>query len=162
MIVVGALAALLFIAAPFVILRLTTSDHHIPDVPAQRSESQADLQTLRIGTAVILVESARTPAAWARGLAHRDTLPSDAGMLFVFPSAERRTFWMKDTRIPLDLIWIRDGRVVGITRDVLPEPGVPDAELQRYPSPEPVDLVLEINRGWAAEYGIRVGDRVAL
>lgn len=121
---------------------------------------QREAATISVGQTPVVVEVARTAEAWQRGLMDRDSLAPDAGMLFVFPRAEPRTMWMKDTHIPLDLIWIRAGHVVGITERVQPEPGVPDEELHRYPSPGPVDFVLEVNSGWAVEHGIHEGDAV--
>lgn len=117
---------------------------------------------LRVGQAEVRVEIARTPSDQARGLGGRRSLPANTGMLFVFESAADRVFWMKDTHIPLDLLWIRDGKIVGITANVQPEPGVPDALLRRYDSPGPVDQVLEVNAGWSAQYGVRIGDLVPL
>lgn len=110
-----------------------------------------------VGTRVF-VELARTPAEWARGLGFRTSLPENAGMLFVFPTPLQQTFWMKDTYIPLDLLWIRDRRVIGVAEHIQPEPGVPDIGLRRYSSPGPVDRVLEVNAGWVLRHGIRVGD----
>lgn len=127
---------------------------------AEREPSVEERGTLRVGETVVTVEFARTPDAWARGLAHRADLPEGHGMLFEFPSTEERVFWMKDTRIALDIIWMRSGAVVGITAEVLPEPGVPDEALRRYPSPGPVDTVLEVPAGWAAAHGAAVGDPV--
>lgn len=116
----------------------------------------------RVGSTEVMVELARTPFDQARGLGGRTTLDPDAGMLFVFPTSVPRVFWMKDTQIPLDFLWIRAGTIVGITANVQPEPGVPDALLRRYASPSPVDHVLEVNAGWAERHGIRVGEAVQL
>lgn len=121
-----------------------------------------EVGTLHVGAATVSVEFARDPDAWARGLSGRDTLPEESGMLFIFPAQEERTFWMKDTRIPLDLVWIRGGTVVGVTAHVPPEPGVANVLLRRYPSPGSVDRVLEVNAGWAAEHGVNVNDAVRL
>ncbi|TSC72090.1 MAG: hypothetical protein G01um101438_718 [Parcubacteria group bacterium Gr01-1014_38] len=115
---------------------------------------------LLVGSHALTVELARTPSEQARGLSGRDTLGPDRGMLFVFPTNGERVFWMKDTRIPLDFLWIREGKIVGITANVQPEPGVPDALLRKYISPGPVDQVLEVNAGWSATHDIRVRDPV--
>lgn len=113
---------------------------------------------VRVGDATLRAEIARTSAEHTRGLSGRDRLADDAGMLFVFPEPAQRTFWMKDTRIPLDMVWLRGGRVIGITANVQPEPRIPDEQLRRYPSPGPVDHVLEVNAGWAERHGVTVGD----
>src|SRR5688500_9478780 len=67
------------------------------------------------------VELAADPETRARGLMHRPLLAPDRGMLFLFPSSEIQSFWMKDTLIPLDMIWIdEDRRIVDIMSDVPP------------------------------------------
>ena len=95
---------------------------------------------------------------WAQGLSGRPGLADDEGMLFLFPYAARRDFWMKDMQFAIDIIWLRGGTVLGITRNVQPQPGVPESELVRYPSPDTVDAVLEVAAGEAAD--IEVGDVV--
>lgn len=105
------------------------------------------------------VEVASTAEQRAAGLSNRDTLAADAGMLFDLQQTRRASFWMKDTRIPLDMVWIREDRTVSsVTAAVQPEPGVADADLRMYPSQEPVRYVLELNGGAAARLGITPGD----
>ncbi len=103
----------------------------------------------------VQVELARTEAERERGLMWRTTLAPDAGMLFLFDGSDRHVFWMKNTPLPLDMIFIDDdGRIVGIVERAEPEttsardPGVDS----RY--------VLEVNGGWAAAHGVARGDRV--
>ncbi|MCZ7625774.1 MAG: DUF192 domain-containing protein [Candidatus Methylomirabilis sp.] len=64
----------------------------------------------------ITVEVARTRREQAKGLAGRSSLPKGEGMLFPFDAAEHRTFWMKGMLIPLDIVWIREGRLSPFTR----------------------------------------------
>jgi hypothetical protein len=103
----------------------------------------------------VTVELARTDAERERGLMHRRTLADGQGMLFLFAESERRAFWMKNTLIPLDMIFVDDGgRVVGIVENAQPltlaprAPGVPS----RY--------VLEVPGGWSARHGVAPGARV--
>ncbi|MEK7516788.1 MAG: DUF192 domain-containing protein [Patescibacteria group bacterium] len=103
----------------------------------------------------IAAELADRPQEWMRGLSGRDILPEGRGMLFRFSRAEVRTFWMKDMRFPIDIIWIRDGVVIGIDANV-PAPAAGESPTQRT-SPEPVDAVLEVPAGFAAEAGIIIG-----
>ena len=119
------------------------------------------------GTAVIgensfKVEIADDPLKRAKGLSGRDALKLDEGMLFVFGSSLTRVFWMKDMLMPIDILWIDNGRVVGIESNAFPEPGVSSAQLKRYHSPEPVRYVLEIVAGRADELGIQAGDGVVI
>jgi len=103
-------------------------------------------------------EIAVTAAERSRGLMNRDTLAKDRGMLFVFPEEGLHRFWMKNTRIELDIIFIAaDQRVVSISRRAQPCRKDP-CELY---SPEgTVAYALEIAGGLATTYGFSVGDRV--
>ncbi len=91
-------------------------------------------------------------------------MADDYGMLFIFDSKKvSPSFWMKDTLIPLDIIWIRDNRVEKIDKDVpTPAPDTPDNKLPKYTSGRPVDYVLEVNAGFNQKNGIKVGDPLTL
>jgi uncharacterized protein len=103
----------------------------------------------------VRVEVVRTDASRARGLMFREQLDADAGMLFVFDESEHHGFWMKNTLIPLDMLFIDDtGRIVGIIERA--EPG----SLTSRDAGVPSRFVLEVNGGWSAEYGVAKGDRV--
>jgi uncharacterized protein len=123
------------------------------------SQRPTERISVRVGEAVIHAEVARTSAEHARGLSGRSALGENEGMLFVFSARESHSFWMKETHIPLELLWVRDRHVVGIVT-MAPEPGVPDEHLTTYPSPGPIDAVLEVPAGWTTRHGIRVGDVV--
>ena len=101
------------------------------------------------------VEVASDPASQRRGLMYRRDLAPSAGMLFDFHTDEALSFWMKDTLLPLDMLFIRsDGTISTIVADTVPYSTKP------IPSTEPVRAVLEINGGRARELGIRAGDIV--
>jgi uncharacterized protein len=125
-----------------------------PDEPA--SAAKVRTVSVRVGAAKVQAEVAGDAAARRRGLSGRRRLPDDRGMLFVFPSREPRTFWMKGMRFPLDILWIDRGRVTGIAQDV----PVPEGSLPVYPSGGPVDRVLEVSAGWTGRHGVSRGDRV--
>jgi uncharacterized membrane protein (UPF0127 family) len=114
---------------------------------------------IKIGNAVFKVEIADTSATRALGLSGREFLKPDAGVLFIFPEAEIQKFWMKDMKFPIDIIWIRDNKVIGMVIGAEPEAG-PDYTI--YNSPEPADMVLEMNAGLSQKLGIRIGDMVKL
>jgi uncharacterized membrane protein (UPF0127 family) len=102
----------------------------------------------------VTVEIARTDAARARGLMFRSALAGDAGMLFIFEEAADHPFWMKNTLIPLDMIFIDDaGRVTGVVASAVPGSLEPRSGGESR-------FVLEVNGGWAAVHGVRAGDRV--
>jgi hypothetical protein len=105
------------------------------------------------------VEVADTVAKREKGLGDRDALPEGHGMYFPFGQEQRWVFWMKGMRFPIDIIWIRQGRVVGIEHDVQPPRAFP---LETYSPPEPADSVLEVNAGVAREIGLRPGDEVVV
>lgn len=117
---------------------------------------------LQIGQVNLGVELADTPQLRRQGLSGRAFLAADTGMLFLFDAPDRHRFWMRDMRFDLDFIWIVNGKVAEITPNVLAEPGVADENLRVYLPQVPVDSMLEVNRGWAAQNGIQVGDSVQL
>ncbi len=109
------------------------------------------------GTPVTL-ELALTDAEKQLGLMFRDTLAADAGMLFIFDADGTLPFWMKNTFIPLDFVWLSAaGEVVDVRADV---PPCRDDPCPSYPSSKPARAVLEVNAGFAAAHGIRPGARL--
>ncbi len=101
------------------------------------------------------VEIARSPEEQARGLMHRQSLPPDHGMIFPYDPPQPVGFWMKDTLIPLDMIFIAPGgRILRI------EQAVP-LSLEPVASGEAVEAVLELNGGRSTELGIAAGDQVS-
>jgi uncharacterized protein len=117
------------------------------------------LQQLEIvsknGTHVFGVEMALTPEEQARGLMFRRELPEKQGMLFDFKREQPTSFWMKNTYIPLDMIFIRaDGRILNIAENTVP---LSEALVS---STGPVRAVLEVIAGTTKRLGIAAGDRV--
>jgi len=98
-----------------------------------------------------------------RGLGGREELGSYNGMFFNYDGTSILSFWMKDMRIPIDIIWIRDGRVIDISTNLpVPASGTPDSELPRYSPQEPVQYALEVNAGFVEQNRISVGDPVEI
>ncbi|MDS3860664.1 DUF192 domain-containing protein [Thermosynechococcaceae cyanobacterium BACA0444] len=112
-----------------------------------------------IGNAVINLEVARTLPEQSKGLMYRTELAPDRGMLFPFSPPQPVSFWMKNCLIPLDMIFLRQGQVIGITAHV---PPCQENPCPVYPSPGPVDAVLEIGAGQAGILGVQVGDRIQI
>ena len=108
------------------------------------------------------VEVVDTPIKRSRGLSGREKLEENEGMLFLFSRAGYQSFWMKGMSIPIDIIWIKNDKIVGFEKNVQPEPGVRTTNLKRYVSPEAVEKVLEISAGTAERLGIQVGDEVSV
>lgn len=117
---------------------------------------------LRIGETELTVELADTPEKRLQGLSGREPIADDWGMLFVFPDSGRRSFWMREMRFPLDMVFIDQRQVVEIIPDV-PAPAVgQDGREIRVVSKEAAEWVLEVNAGWVERQGIEVGDPVEL
>lgn len=106
------------------------------------------------------VEVADSDRERAQGLQNITVLPIDHGMLFFFPKKTTPDFWMKNTLIPLDIVWIADGTIVDVTANVQPEPFVTDENLQRYRPRVPVDHVLELNGGAVQSFRFVIGDPI--
>lgn len=103
----------------------------------------------------VRVEIARTPAETARGLMFRRHLEADAGMLFIFPRPQHLTFWMRNTYIPLDMIFITsERRVLGVVENATPLTDDPREV------PGESQYVVEVNAGFAREHGIGPGTPV--
>jgi uncharacterized membrane protein (UPF0127 family) len=120
----------------------------------------AELEPLEIssknGVHVFAVEMAVTPEQQAKGLMFRRELPEGRGMLFDFGQEQPTSFWMKNTYIPLDMIFIRgDGRIAKIAENTVP---LSEALIS---SGGPVRAVLEVIGSTAKKFGIAPGDRVA-
>ena len=106
------------------------------------------------------VELAETTEQQALGLMFRDSMADDHGMLFLFPTESRRRFWMKNTRIPLDIMYFdKDLKLVSISADT---PPCRVSNCPSYPSKAPAQYVLELNAGMAAKLGVEVGDQLEL
>lgn len=114
------------------------------------------LSRLTVKGVPVLAEVVSTPKKQYLGLSHRKELPEGRGMLFLMQQNTRQKFCMRDMLISIDIIWIADGKVAGIHKNLSPL----DKSLFR--SPVPVRLVLEVPGGFADRYGIKVGDPVEL
>ena len=118
-----------------------------------------------VGGATFKVELAITQDQRSQGLSGRAMLAPGAGMLFVFDEEGRYSFWMKEMRFPLDLVWIGPSAegctVVDITPNAPPPaPGLSVTELPLYTPVAPARYVLEVNGGATEAAGVRIGDRV--
>jgi uncharacterized membrane protein (UPF0127 family) len=142
-------------------LGLAATGMDVPRVgnPASAREMEFPRSRLIIETAMgrfeFTVEVADTWARRAQGLQHRRTLAADAGMLFDYAESRPVAMWMKNTVVPLDMLFIdARGRVARVAENTEP------LSLTPIPSGESVRAVLELNAGTARRLGIRMGDRV--
>ena len=119
--------------------------------------------TMKVGDTTLTVEIADTPEKHEKGLAGRDSLGESEGMLFVMTADTAPSFWMRDMKFPLDILWINNGKVAEITENVpVPSPGSSLDTLTRFVPSQPIDYVLEVNAGWTRVHNITVGTPVEL
>jgi uncharacterized membrane protein (UPF0127 family) len=124
--------------------------------PARSAERETLEIATKSGVHAFSVELATTEAEREKGLMYRKSLPEGQGMLFDFQRDQEVGFWMKNTYIPLDMIFIRgDGRILRIAENTEP------LSEKIVPSGGPVRAVLEVIGGTARKLGIAPGDRVA-
>ena len=117
-------------------------------------ENDSRLVLVLLGEKEIKAEVAISPKDQAKGLSLRDNLDEDRGMLFLYDNSVPG-FWMKGMNFPIDIIWIKNGIIVGIEDSVEPDFGN-----KIYYPPEPIDMVLEVNAGFASRNNLKTGDFV--
>lgn len=109
---------------------------------------------LTAGMHLIDAQVAKTPEQRQIGLMHREQMPTQEGMLFVFEKPATQCFWMKNTLLPLSAAFVADdGRIVNLV-DMKPK------TTDSHCSTEPVRYVLEMNQGWFAKRGVAAGSRL--
>lgn len=121
-------------------------------------------KTITVGGKVVNIEVADTQDKRSQGLSGRTELPMDNGMLFVFDKKDLTpSFWMKDMKISIDIIWINDGKIVKIDKNVpMPASGTPDSKLPIYSPGQPIDYVLEVTSGFSDSNNIKINDTIDL
>jgi uncharacterized protein len=136
-------------------LRAIALSSVISIIPAAcRAQSQVTIETIK-GEVSFQVEIAASPEKREFGLMYRRDLPANHGMLFIFPAERVNSFWMKNTPIPLDMIFInRERKIVGIVHETVP------FSLDGRSVSVPSQYVLEINGGLSRRYGFKAGDVV--
>ena len=145
---------------PYLALLVAIACPGPPTAPAAITPVPAGPRVVLPSGAVYAVELARTPEEQAQGLMFRESLPERTGMLFLFRDAAPHQFWMKNTMIPLDIVWLDDaGRVVFVSADTPPCRADP---CPNYGPEVPAPTVLEIAGGMAAKEKVTVGSRIKL
>lgn len=158
-IIISLLATAAFIVAVGMFMKKGSS--FLPSPSSQPSKMTASVS---ISNKEIDVELAKTKEERIKGLSGRSSLEENEGMLFVFEDETNASvFWMKDMLIPIDIIWINEGKIVRIDKNVAaPAKDTPDEDLKTYSAGKPVDFVLEVNAGFADSNSIKVGDNVII
>lgn len=126
-----------------------------------KEASTVEKNLVKINDLQVRVDFARDQESQSKGLGGKDSLSEDQGMLFVFEKESKYTFWMKDVKFPIDIIWIsKDKKVVDFYKNAEAQLGVPDNELKVYSPESPALYVLEVNAGLSEKYNIHLGDEV--
>lgn len=94
------------------------------------------------------------------GLSDKKSLAKNSGMLFPYGQKEVPTFWMRGMQFPIDIIFVSDGKIVTLYKNV--KPPTPDESLLLYKPNQPIDNVIEINSGLSDKYGFKEGDAVKI
>jgi len=134
-------------------------------VPSVQTEPVNGGQTLPISAQAIVaghiirLEVAQTQQQQAIGLMYRTTLADNRGMLFPFEPPQSVRFWMKNTLIPLDMVFLQNGVVKAIAANVPPCTAAP---CSMYGPQTPINQVIELRSGRAAELGLKVGESVKI
>ena len=114
---------------------------------------------IKIGSVRVTAEIAETQEQLIQGLSDRTYLEENSGMYFILNERRLATFWMKNMRFPLDIIWIDKGTIIGLIKNSpIPTAGV----VPSFTSPQPITHVLEVNAGFVDEHNINIGDTVAV
>lgn len=122
------------------------------------AKSEGRLRTITVGSKTFRAEEVTSQHDMARGLSGRRVLPAHTGMLFHFTEKQAATFWMKDMLIAIDILWIADGKLIGIERNV-PMPRH-NEEPQKRSASDLVSFVLEVPAH--ASDGLHAGDPVVI
>jgi len=117
--------------------------------------------TATIKNQTFAIDVAKTPEAKQIGLSQKNSIPSNYGMYFPFDKADYYAFWMKNMKLPIDIIFIRENKIVTIHDSVQP-PIEESDNLPLYQPDEPADAVLEITAGLSKKNGFAKGDTVTL
>jgi len=121
------------------------------------------LVTVQLGDSKELeLEVVKTPQSIVQGLSGRDEIGTD-GMLFVFDQPSIHQFWMKEMKFDLDLVWIKEMKIVEITENVpAPDFNMPLNQLPTYAPSQPVDMVLEVEADNVQKWKLSVGDEILI
>ena len=144
-------------AFTLIALFLTLEAVSLADAPPAMKRSRVGITTHDGSKLAVAVELATNDDERSLGLMNRKELPADDGMLFIFDQDRDQTFWMHNTLIPLDMVFIAaDGTIVGIVRSAKPQTDTPRSVKK------PSRYVLEVNGGWTQAKGVHTGDKVTL
>lgn len=129
---------------------------------APKSQPNFNEGTVAVSGRIFSVAVADTAVKRAQGLSGVPKMEVDEGMYFMFPIPATYSFWMKDMQFPLDIVWIRDNRIVSISENVPAPTSSNTFSLPTYTPEAAVDRVLEIGAGLSSRYGFSKGQEIAV
>jgi uncharacterized membrane protein (UPF0127 family) len=119
--------------------------------------------TLAMGGELFMARVADSAPKRAQGLSGTDHLEKNEAMLFIMPTVGTFAFWMKDMQYPLDIVWVREGKIIDIATRVPPvTPGISEEQVPRYTSRLPIDAVVEVVAGTVDRLGLKIGDEIKI
>jgi uncharacterized membrane protein (UPF0127 family) len=122
----------------------------------KNSKQDLNINYIKINEQIIKVEVANTVGLQEKGLSGREKLEENTGMLFIFKNPARYSFWMKDMKFALDIIWLdQDGKIIFIKKSVAPE-----TFPETFMSEQDAKYVLEVKSGFSEKNNLQVGDFV--
>ncbi len=125
------------------------------------SKSSIHKSTVTIENKTFLLDVARTDNEKEIGLAKYNKLPEDTAMLFIFQSSDYYSFWMKNMKFPIDIIYIQDNKIVDIFKNV-PYPKTKDEKLTIYTPKSKANFVLETNANLSTKYNFKIGSYIKI
>lgn len=123
------------------------------------AEVQFSKKKIQVGPVSVTVEIADTPEKTSHGLMYRQKLEEGTGMLFVFPDEEPRSFWMKNTFVPLSIGFFDSKKKLIDIQDMEPVKSEMQSDLPTYPSRGPAQYALEVPKGWFKKHKIKIGTK---
>jgi hypothetical protein len=138
--------------------------YFVPITTEAAGEANAKMPTAKIGDNVIKLEVAASEQEIEHGLMNRTSMPEDQGMVFLFRPSRKVNFWMYHTLIPLDMLFIIDGKIKKIFHHVPPCRSEIQADCPLYPGGDGLDVseVIEVNGGYAKRHHLKEGQAVEL
>ncbi|MCL2485865.1 MAG: DUF192 domain-containing protein [Endomicrobia bacterium] len=145
----------------FIFASCSASNKYEYQTPSEKEYADGSEIKVKLSGREFLLTVSQSPQARIQGLSDRTEMPAD-GMIFFFETPQALSFWMKNMHFPIDIIWVNGNKVMSITKNAQPEPGISDEYLKRYFSDYYVNIVIELNAGDADKFKIKVGDILEL
>lgn len=152
----------IILVASIFLLAAGCNSRNLVDNKSPLFQKVDELKVITVGEETLHVEVMDDDAERTQGLSGILSLPHSQGMLFDFTNTNinKPSFWMKDMKFDIDIIWIKDNEVVGVTKNL--QAPVSNNYLPTYQAPREIDYVLEVNAGWVDQYSINKGTKVQL